>query len=412
MPSVNKTANSSDKEIKLLAKFVETLPNPIIRIHADGKIMFSNVAGKKLLECWTTTVGGFVSDEWKYIVSDCIILQQQIDREIVCNDNTFNLTITPFSKDNYVDVFGLNVTEERKNRTRLQLFRYLLDQSNDAVFVVDPLTGKFIDVNETACKELGYSRDTIVMMEIQDVDCKLTSKKSIKQFISSVKRKESMVIESLLHRRDGSTIMVELSCKYITKHQTNYIVITSRDITERKNTERVLKDLAFKDTLTGLSNRRMFEEQINHQSARSRRQKQPYALILLDLDDFSTVNNTLGHKVGDELLKSIANRMKQIFRRETDVVARLGGDEFVILITEFDNKTSPKEQCESMCKNLVSKLEPTHNLGSDVLSVTASVGCALVMDSVVTAEDLTRIADEAMYVAKKAGKNSFHIVQG
>lgn len=180
------------------------------------------------------------------------------------------------------------------------------------------------------------------------------------------------------------------------------------DITDRKHAEMEIERLAFTDSLTGLYNRRSFDESISQQIARHRRSQGPFALMLIDLDDFGTINNTLGHQAGDELLISIAKRLSNNFKRQTDIVARLGGDEFVVLMTHIDD--DPEHVCRKLASNLVEALKQPHTVAGKPMLATASVGVALCWGKKnITADDMLKAADEAMYEAKKAGKCDYRL---
>jgi diguanylate cyclase (GGDEF)-like protein len=129
--------------------------------------------------------------------------------------------------------------------------------------------------------------------------------------------------------------------------------------------------------------------------------------MLLDLDGFKTVNDSLGHDAGDHLLQEVSHRMRQVFR-EYDVVARLGGDEFAVLISEVENV----EQLAVMAQRLLSTLSAPVWLSGEEVSITASIGIALFPDSAESITELLKCADSAMYEVKHAGKNGFHIFVG
>jgi diguanylate cyclase (GGDEF)-like protein len=176
---------------------------------------------------------------------------------------------------------------------------------------------------------------------------------------------------------------------------------------ERKRAEQRLIQLAHYDQLTGLSNRTSFYESTSRFATRARRMQQRLGVMLLDLDGFKTVNDSLGHDAGDHLLQEVSHRMRQVFR-EYDVVARLGGDEFAVLISEVENV----EQLAVMAQRLLATLSAPVWLSGEEVSITASIGIALFPDSAESITELLKCADNAMYEAKHAGKNGFHIFVG
>ena len=171
---------------------------------------------------------------------------------------------------------------------------------------------------------------------------------------------------------------------------------------ERKRAEERLTYLAQYDQLTGLVNRTLFRDRLIHAMARSKRLQQPMGLMLLDLDRFKPVNDTLGHEAGDKILKGVADRLKDCVR-EVDTVARMGGDEFTIILEGFSDEDDITRVAERITKSLA---EPFH-LGVNEASIGVSIGITIYPTDDQEIDDLLRHADAAMYRAKQEGGNSF-----
>lgn len=170
-----------------------------------------------------------------------------------------------------------------------------------------------------------------------------------------------------------------------------------------KRSNNDLDRLAYYDTLTGLPNRRFFEQQVSIACERGNSSTATFAIAFLDLDGFKMVNDTLGHDSGDQLLKFVALRLRQCVTHlvgERGLVARLSGDEFTLLI----QRANPQEM-DNICINLLESLGNTYALGDHRISVSASIGYAFYPDDAVTSTSLLRCADTAMYDAKASGKN-------
>ena len=177
---------------------------------------------------------------------------------------------------------------------------------------------------------------------------------------------------------------------------------THTDITERKNSEALIRQQAYFDTLTGLPNRRMFRDRLEHEIKRSKRDEQQLAILFIDLDHFKEVNDTLGHDIGDLLLVEAARRI-QASVRESDTVARMGGDEFTIILNELPNSS----HLEGILQKILGALEQVFKLGSEQVFVSASIGITLYPTDATGIEELFKNADQALYVAKGAGRNRF-----
>jgi diguanylate cyclase (GGDEF)-like protein/PAS domain S-box-containing protein len=174
------------------------------------------------------------------------------------------------------------------------------------------------------------------------------------------------------------------------------------DITKRKKAVETIWRQANFDPLTGLPNRRLFHDRLDHAIKSAHRHEHKLALLFLDLDRFKQVNDLLGHDTGDKLLMHVAGRLSECVR-ESDTVARLSGDEFTIILTDL-----PREShVENVTQNILVRLNAPFHLGSGVAHISTSIGAALYPDDGLEASDLMRKADQAMYSAKASGRNCF-----
>jgi diguanylate cyclase (GGDEF)-like protein/PAS domain S-box-containing protein len=218
---------------------------------------------------------------------------------------------------------------------------------------------------------------------------------------------ETEVIECSLRHRDGSRRHFEiLHSNLLEDDAVGGIVLNGRDISERKAFEEQLERQAFHDPVTGLANRALFNERVRHALVRARREHGRVAVIFLDLDDFKTVNDSLGHAAGDEVLLEVAKRLATSIRT-TDTAARFGGDEFAILL-----ETSGPEDAADVAERIIEHLKrPLHLDGKEIL-VQASLGIAVIdHEAAVDADALIRNADAAMYIAKRDGKGSYRLFE-
>lgn len=174
---------------------------------------------------------------------------------------------------------------------------------------------------------------------------------------------------------------------------------TIHDVTERKALQEEIERLAFHDPLTGLANRRLFLDRLNHALAGQRRSGRACAVLFLDLDDFKKVNDVLGHGAGDELLRIVSERLLAAVR-PADTVARLGGDEFAMLLEDVDLATSTL-----LAERLEAEIRKPIQLEGTQRSIRGSIGIAIA-DQQITADDILRNADAAMYAVKMGSKES------
>ena len=180
------------------------------------------------------------------------------------------------------------------------------------------------------------------------------------------------------------------------------VIGTYLDISERKQAEETIQRQANFDPLTQLPNRRLFLDRLEQEIIKSRRADMSLALLLVDLDQFKEVNDTLGHDVGDTLLQEAAQRIRGC-TRDVDTVARLGGDEFTVILTEL----SGRSHVEDIAQKIIGKLAEPFQLGSEVAYISASIGITLYPNDASDIDTLMKNADQAMYAAKKQGRNRF-----
>jgi diguanylate cyclase (GGDEF)-like protein/PAS domain S-box-containing protein len=204
--------------------------------------------------------------------------------------------------------------------------------------------------------------------------------------------------------KDGRTIMCEWYNTPLLDQHGKVIGVASLvdDITARKMSEDMIWKQANYDMLTGLPNRNMFHDRLAQEMRKADRDKRPLALLLIDLDQFKEVNDTLGHDTGDLLLQEAGRRITDCVRH-SDTVARLGGDEFTIILHEL----SDNSHIENIAQKIINKLEDPFQLGDEAVHISGSIGVTLYPNDAGDIDTLLKNADQAMYAAKKYGRNCF-----
>ena len=278
----------------------------------------------------------------------------------------------------------------------------ILKYSFEEIYVFDASTYKFIEVSKGALQNLGYTMDELKHLTSVDVKKGLTLDAFEDILVPLVNgTKDLAKFSSVIVRKDGSEYDVDVRLQYASGDTPVFIAMLT-DVTERNLYEKELKALAFRDPGTNLYNRRYFLEHMEGTINHVNRMHSSIGLVLIDMDDFSKVNNKYGHLAGDEIIVKFASKIRNIFSRKTDVVARYGGDEFVVMC--IDNT---EEDLVKKCKELIELFNvPCHYEGNEILQ-TASIGICLRTGDchLVTSEELIRGADKAMYEVKGHGKN-------
>jgi diguanylate cyclase (GGDEF)-like protein/PAS domain S-box-containing protein len=215
----------------------------------------------------------------------------------------------------------------------------------------------------------------------------------------------SVAIEYRMMTRDGRTVWINDDATIIRDEYGTPLYWSGvlSDVTDKKTLELQLQHQAFHDSLTGLANRALFADRVEHALQRAQRSGEQVAVLFLDLDDFKTINDSLGHDAGDELLVAVARRLRRSLR-PADTVARLGGDEFAVLL-EGENVDS----ASIVAERAVRAIEEPIRLGDRDVTVHVSAGIELGDSRKHSAGDLLRNADVAMYVAKGKGKARFEV---
>jgi diguanylate cyclase (GGDEF)-like protein/PAS domain S-box-containing protein len=225
---------------------------------------------------------------------------------------------------------------------------------------------------------------------------------------SAYARRDGEVIECTLRHRDGGLRQFEiLHTNLLDDEHVRGIVLNARDVSERKAFEEQLAHQAFHDPVTNLPNRALFVERVRHAIGRARREEAKLGVIFLDIDDFKTINDSLGHAAGDVVLIDVAQRLSNSIR-SSDTAARFGGDEFVVLLEDLDSTQTVVDVAERVLEDL---RQPLMVVGKELV-VHGSIGISILEgSSSAGADELIRDADAAMYIAKRDGKSGYRLFE-
>src|SRR5690606_21930500 len=214
--------------------------------------------------------------------------------------------------------------------------------------------------------------------------------------------------ELVNRRRDGSLFPASISISAVrdSNGDVQGLITSFRDITESKSSEERLRHLAYYDPLTALPNRSLFNDRLEQEVQRAQRSNRLVSLLFLDLDRFKEVNDSMGHGIGDLLLKQVADRLQQCVRAD-DTVARMGGDEFTIILGDLPSRTRAISAATSVSEKIMHELSQPFLLAGREVFLSTSIGIALCPYDGEEAPLLLRNADTAMYHAKESGKNNF-----
>ncbi|HEY7987237.1 MAG TPA: EAL domain-containing protein [Methylophilaceae bacterium] len=302
-----------------------------------------------------------------------------------------------------VYMMGTNWDDSAHARTQqqLQLAHTAIDVSRNAFYRVSQ-SGMVLYANDAACRSLGYDQEELTGMFVWAFDPNFP-KDAWPTLWAELKKTGVVNLETHHRRKDGSIFPVEVAGNIIATEGEDYSFVFVHDITERKKTEELVWHQANFDFLTGLPNRRMFHDRLEQELKKAHRVGLPLALMFIDLDRFKEINDTLGHDMGDALLKEASHRLTSCVR-DTDTISRLGGDEFTVILGELDDLSS----VDRIAQNILQKLAESFRLGDEVAYISASIGITLYPEDATTVDALLKNADQAMYAAKNQGRNRHH----
>jgi diguanylate cyclase (GGDEF)-like protein/PAS domain S-box-containing protein len=293
-----------------------------------------------------------------------------------------------------------------RDRTRLREledYRRVFQNAGDAALVLEPETCVVLEANRRASDVYDLPRDGLVGRPYGSVS---SGAKELRARIASLLKEEAVQEFELVHRQaDGTPLHLHVSLSAVEFNDRTSVLAILRDVTERRGLEQQLRHQVFHDRLTGLANRALFNERVDHAFTRSSRGGRAIIVMFMDLDDFKAVNDMHGHAAGDELLIAVGRRITAPLRT-VDTVARMGGDEFAILLEDTDHG----DHCVGVACRILEELDRPFAIEGREVYVGGSIGIAT-SDQADSVEELLRNADLAMYAAKQSGKGAFAIFE-
>jgi diguanylate cyclase (GGDEF)-like protein len=208
---------------------------------------------------------------------------------------------------------------------------------------------------------------------------------------------------------NGDPVNIESTASLIRDSRGNVTgtVEIIRDISERIKYEQTIREMAFHDPLTGLANRRLFEDRLEQAIVKSRRYGRKFGLLYLDLDHFKEINDNLGHEAGDQVLLEAAERIRSCCKRDLDTISRHGGDEFCIIFTDCEDRG----QLIDIAQQLLLQFSRPFQITDALVEVTTSIGISMFPDDGSNMKELAIASDRAMYAAKRNGRNTYMFSQ-
>ncbi len=300
-----------------------------------------------------------------------------------------------------------DITERKLLELQMEQASKTFEHTAEGILITK-LDGTIISVNETFTQITGYTKEEVIGQKPSILHSGRQDENFYERMWSDLKKNGSFKGEIWNKKKDGTIFpeWIAISPIFDENNEPIQYVAVFSDFSEIKKTQSQLEHLAHYDTLTKLPNRFLLHEQIKRSISAAKRDQYQFAVLFIDLDRFKQINDTYGHKVGDEVLKITASRLQSTLR-SSDIVSRLGGDEFVVVLNELHNI----ESIHSIASSILEKLNQPYNIDDHNHYLSGSIGISIYPED--TDDDdislLLKHADIAMYESKKAGKNNYHI---
>jgi diguanylate cyclase (GGDEF)-like protein/PAS domain S-box-containing protein len=399
---------AKDKETKDYSTpplvLLDSSPHPIIEIDFDSNITYLNQAAKEQFPDLDKAKrenpllqGLFAQDE-----------NQQTEtrvREVSCDNRVFEQFIKIIKTQKKAIIYSFEITKyaplKSDYKESKEDYKHLFSHLSDGIALVNLETGSILEANAAYSNLLGYALAEVVGLNLDNIF--IDNRQEIEQAFAKIISNPAPLIEKIPHtRKDGSLIVLETAIRLITAETPKIAGFVLRNLDSPPIPPAPLPRQLFHDTLTNLANHTLFSQQLAIAIAHAQQYQHPMGLMLLDIDAFKTINEELGHSVGNRLLQSLGKRLNSCVHA-SDTVARWGNDEFAVLLPQLKNTAATAKLAQSILEALQQPFE----IEQQQLSVKISLGIAIYPQDGKDAETLLKNAEAALYRTKKEGGNHY-----
>jgi diguanylate cyclase (GGDEF)-like protein/PAS domain S-box-containing protein len=350
---------------------------------------------KSIKHIYETMDKGVSTFEWVHKKKDGVVFYSRVIllNLPIAGRNIIHAIINDISKEKIIEN-SLRESEER--------FRSLFEENKSNFLIVNPDTGRILDANPSACKFYGYGKEELLNMNIYDIN--QLSQEEIKREME-LARYEKRSFFNFNHRlSNGEIRKVEVYSAPIKIDDTEVLFSIIHDVTEEKKNIQKIKQLTFRDSLTGLYNKDFFLERLDYELNKKWPAEDLVSIVFIDIVNFTAINTEYGYKVGDAILKNIAKELNKVFL-ECDTIARYGGDKFIILLPYVE----AQQDLESIIEILINRIEYfSGRVENKVINVQVNVGITIDKKNNLSSEKIIKHAHIAMAEAKKDNGRSYH----
>ena len=383
---------------------VEHSPQAIFELSYEGKIIYANAATMaKFPKLETAKVGhplldGLVSlsppEEGASFV-----------REVELDSKVYEQNIYYSSEKQRIYCYISEITQQKKSNTEAQIasqhYHLYHDLTTEGIVWVDVESKAIVEVNRAYCQLLGYEEETVLKLSLYQLIAE--EPEVIEGYLAIVNDKDPLVIEECLQRRaDGSFLKASVLLSHQVLQDREIYCLTIRDLISQKHIEEQLQFQVFHDPITNLPNRQFFDQQLAIALNRAQRYQHLLAVLFFNLDSFKNINNSLGHSIGDQVLKAFGQQIQSCIRSE-DTLCHWGGDQFCVLLSQIKNT----EDAVKLTQRLFEKLCQSIEIGSHEFHLKSSIGIAVYPKDGQDQETLLKNADTALHRTKIGGRNHY-----
>lgn len=398
------------------------LVSSLVCLLRDGKVVFLNNAGVRMLglssaeDAQDEPFESFVVEDYRFLMEagwELLAEEEFLPLKLARADGqVFEAELRVRQPPSSSDIFLVEARDISKFvksaealREREERLQGVLASVAEGIVTIND-SGRIESANPAAERMFGFARGKLVGRDMVDLLPESARERHIHFFDAYMSGLFPTLmgrqVEGLGLRQDGSSFPMEISVSELRHGRHRLFTAILRDISDRKEAEDRIRRLAHHDTLTGLPNRNLLNDRMNHALARVKRHGGHMAVLYVDLDKFKPINDSLGHEAGDWVLREVADRLSGCVR-SSDTVSRVGGDEFVVVIEEIGRSA----EAALVAKKIIDALGRPVDFQGHACQVGASIGVALFPQDGSSIEEVCKAADLAMYRVKHSGRNGY-----
>lgn len=402
---------SVEAKTALPSRFPSESPNPVLFIAKDGLVNYANPPAQPLLDEWGIRQGRSVPEDWMELVTEVIEGKNIKEFDVRVGERIFSVHFVPDTDSQSIHVYGLDKTVCRRAETELRKISAVIEQTNDMVLITDK-KGVIEYANPVFEDITGYSKQEAMGQTLRILESGVDTYDQHKRMWETIKSGQTWRGAFKNSKKNGEFFWSEgvISPLKNERGEITHLLSVQTDITERRVSEERVEFLASHDELTGLINRARFIELLDAWISEPQNQKRTGVILLLNMDEFSVINNTYGYSFGDEFLRRMAGALVSAMEDMAgeSIVGRLGGDEFVIFLPYGHEKGRDEKVRMLVAEGVRKSVEELH-FGEVPGRSTASIGVAFYPEHGTDTKELLTKANAAINRAKELGSNRCHL---